>query len=124
MWQKYFKVVKVVPGPVIIPGYGKIDLSSPNLPLSLVQELFEKDCPYLQITPQGIEHIYNMQDNAQSDAGTPVPSGHDETPVQSDYDETPVPSDHVETPVPPDPAKDYESLPKKNRKTLKEKASG
>ena len=61
MWQKYFKVVKIVPGRVVIPGHGTVDFSNENLPLELIKELYENDLPYLDITPEGKEVIYNIK---------------------------------------------------------------
>jgi len=65
MWQKYFKVVKIVPGRVVIPGHGTVDFSSEDLPLELIKELYENDLPYLDITPQGKEVIYNIKPPAR-----------------------------------------------------------
>jgi hypothetical protein len=62
MWKKYFKVVKIVPGIVIVHGYGKLDFSSDNISPQVCFELFEKDFIYLEITPAGRDHFY----------GTPV----------------------------------------------------
>ncbi|MGE4568032.1 MAG: hypothetical protein AB7C90_02480 [Bacteroidales bacterium] len=61
MWKKYFKVIKIVPGPVIIPGRGKIDFASDALSVDLVKSLFENDCPYLEITPHGLKELYKVE---------------------------------------------------------------
>ncbi|MCY1720177.1 hypothetical protein OU798_07475 [Prolixibacteraceae bacterium Z1-6] len=58
MWTKYFKVVNIVPGPVIIQGTGTVDFSDPTLSVDLCQKLFENDCRYLQITDEGREKLY------------------------------------------------------------------
>ena len=60
MWNKYFKVVTIVPGPVIIPGHGKIDLSRTDLDVQLIKQLYEKDCHYFQITPLGLAKFYGI----------------------------------------------------------------
>jgi len=49
-----------VPGRIVIPGHGTIDFSRGDLPLELIKELYEKDFPYLEITPQGKREIYNV----------------------------------------------------------------
>jgi hypothetical protein len=61
MWKKYFKVIKIVPGRVIIPGHGTVDFSREDLPLELIKELYENDFPYLEITDQGKEIVYNIK---------------------------------------------------------------
>jgi len=60
MWQKYFKVVKIVPGRVVTPRFGTIDLSTPNIPLETLLALYESDFPYLEITPEGLQHFYGV----------------------------------------------------------------
>lgn len=60
MWQKYFKVINIVPGRVVVPGHGTIDFSRSDLPLEMVKELYENDFPYLDITEEGKEVIYNI----------------------------------------------------------------
>jgi hypothetical protein len=61
MWQKYFKFVNLVPGKVVIPRYGTIDFSRPDLPLETIQALYENDFPYLEITQQGLEELYGIE---------------------------------------------------------------
>jgi hypothetical protein len=58
MWKKYFKVVGIVPGPVIIQGVGEIDFASDKLDKQMCLQLFENDCRYLQLTAEGREHFY------------------------------------------------------------------
>jgi hypothetical protein len=62
MWKKYFKVTKIVPGEVVVPGYGKMDFSKDNISVEVCRELFESDFPYLAITEEGKDFLY----------GTPV----------------------------------------------------
>jgi len=58
MWKKYFKVVKLVPGEVVVPGYGTIDFSKDNISVEVCQKLFESDFPYLDITSEGRDFLY------------------------------------------------------------------
>jgi hypothetical protein len=67
MWQKYFKVVGIVPGPVIFPKHGRIDFANPNLDLQLVKELFENNCIYLQPTPLGLTEFYGVAPDNSND---------------------------------------------------------
>ncbi len=58
MWKKYFKVVKLVPGEVVVPGYGTIDFSKDNISVEVCQKLFESDFPNLAITEEGKNFLY------------------------------------------------------------------
>ena len=58
MWKKYFKVVKLVPGEVVVPGYGTIDFSKDNISVEVCRKLFESDFPYLAITDEGKDFLY------------------------------------------------------------------
>jgi hypothetical protein len=58
MWKKYFKVVKLVPGEVVVPGYGTIDFSKDNISVEVCQKLVESDFPYLAITEEGKNFLY------------------------------------------------------------------
>ena len=58
MWKKYFRVVKLVPGQVVVPGYGTIDFSKDNISVEVCQKLFESDFPYLAITEEGKNFLY------------------------------------------------------------------
>ena len=58
MWKKYFKVVKLVPGEVVVPGYGTIDFNKDNISVEVCQKLFESDFPYLAITEEGKNFLY------------------------------------------------------------------
>lgn len=58
MWKKYFKVVKLVPGEVVVPGYGIIDFSKDNISVEVCQNLIESDFPYLAITEEGKNFLY------------------------------------------------------------------
>lgn len=58
MWKKYFRVVKLVPGEVVVPGYGTIDFSKDNISVEVCQKLFESDFPNLAITEEGKNFLY------------------------------------------------------------------
>jgi hypothetical protein len=58
MWKKYFKVVKLVPGEVVVPGYGTIDFSKDNISVEVCLNLVESDFPYLAITEEGKNFLY------------------------------------------------------------------
>jgi len=58
MWKKYFKVVRLVPGEVVVPGYGTIDFSKDNISVEVCCKLFESDFPYLAITEEGKDFLY------------------------------------------------------------------
>jgi len=115
MWKKYFSVVKIVPGPVVIPGWGEINFASDKIPLSTIQELYEKDCPYLRINQLGLDTLYP--------AKPPVyPQGlvdSEQTPVypQSPVD-PPVKPQGLVAPIPADPipVKPLVALSKKSRR--------
>lgn len=58
MWKEYFKVIRIVPGEVIVPIHGKIDFRSDNISIDICKELFENDFPYLEITAKGMDYLY------------------------------------------------------------------
>jgi len=55
MWKDYFKLVKIVPGIIVVPGHGKIDFRNEKLPVELCRQLYEKEFPYLELTKDGKE---------------------------------------------------------------------
>ena len=61
MWQEYFKLVKLVPGKVVIPKFGVIDFSSPRLTVDTCKKLYEADFANLQITQKGKEVLYGIK---------------------------------------------------------------
>lgn len=67
MWTKYFKVIKIIPGPVITQRFGMIDLSRPDLSPDTLLELYENDFPYLALTPEGKLHFYGIQPDNNTD---------------------------------------------------------
>ncbi len=58
MWKKYFKVIKIIPGEVVVPGYGKMNFSKDNISVEVCRKLFESDFPYLAITAEGRDFLY------------------------------------------------------------------
>ena len=58
IWTDYFTLIKVRPGRIVTPRFGTLDFSDPKLPVNKLQDLFEDDFPYLQITPLGMETLY------------------------------------------------------------------
>ena len=65
MWRKYFKLVKLVPGKVVVPKFGIIDFRRDNLSVDLCKTLFENDFEYLEITPFGEVEIYGIKSQAK-----------------------------------------------------------
>ena len=57
-WKNYFKVIRIIPGPVVTRKHGEIDLSQDNISLEIIQDLYENDSPYLELTPEGIKALY------------------------------------------------------------------
>ena len=55
MWKTYFKLIKIKPGKVVVPGHGKIDFNSDKLPVELCRKLCESGFPYLEMTKEGKE---------------------------------------------------------------------
>lgn len=62
MWRKYFKLIKLVPGKVIVQGYGTIDFSG-DVPVELCQQLWENDFEFLQITEEGKRVLYGVKNH-------------------------------------------------------------
>jgi hypothetical protein len=61
MWRKYFKLVKLVPGKVVVPMFGIIDFRRDDLSVDLCKPLFENDFEYLEITPFGEAEFYGIK---------------------------------------------------------------
>ena len=61
MWQKYFKLVGLLPGRVVVQGHGTIDFSKDNIPVEVCKDLFEKDFRYLEITEAGKAELYGLK---------------------------------------------------------------
>lgn len=59
MWRKYFKLVKLVPGKVIVQGHGTIDFAG-EVPVELCQKLYEEDFEFLEITEEGKRVLYGL----------------------------------------------------------------
>jgi len=52
MWKDKYQVVKIVPGVVVMPGIGRIDLSSDRIPEETIQRMYDAGCPYLKLKEQ------------------------------------------------------------------------
>lgn len=72
MWRKYFKVKGLVPGRVVIPGYGTIDFSG-NVPVETCKALYEDDFQYLEITDEGKQVLYGIEIKASDPVFEPLP---------------------------------------------------
>lgn len=48
-WKTKYKVVRIVPGPIVAPWGEKIDLTNPNIPEDKIERLIKEGCPYLQL---------------------------------------------------------------------------
>jgi hypothetical protein len=79
MWRKYFIVVKVVPGRIKTPRHGLIDLSSDNLSIETLKELYEEDWPYIEITAAGRNFLYGTPQPVPEQQPAPEP---DEAPLE------------------------------------------
>lgn len=73
MWQKYFNVIKITPGRIVSPRFGTIDLANPNIKLEIITQLYEDNCPYLQITPLGLQEIYDITPVQTQNLASPPP---------------------------------------------------
>ena len=73
MWRKYFKF-KLVPGIVITRQFGRMDFRNDNLKVADLQQLYEEDFPYLELTDEGKRELYGV--------GEPVVDYPPEIPVQ------------------------------------------
>lgn len=71
-WRRYFKVVGIVPGKVLTRLLGPVDFSDPSLPVEKVQQLYEADSPWLQLTPEGEQELYGIPKPAAAVRPEPV----------------------------------------------------
>jgi hypothetical protein len=58
-WQNWFKLVKLVPGRVIVQGYGEIDFSK-EVNADLCLDICENTTGLLEITTEGMEKFYGI----------------------------------------------------------------
>lgn len=59
MWRRYFKLVKLAPGRVIVPGYGTLDFAG-DVPVETCKALYEADFEFLEITEEGKRALYGI----------------------------------------------------------------
>lgn len=74
MWRRLF-LFKAVPGIIINPKYGRIDFRRDDLPLEMLQDLYENDFTYLELTPSGKQELYGIMDGVHYDEPLGQPSG-------------------------------------------------
>ena len=55
-FEKYFRVIKIVPTIVHNPKFGQIDLR--DLSVEQAKELYEDDFPYLELTEEGKKNLF------------------------------------------------------------------
>ena len=72
MWRKYFKLVNLVPGVVIVFGFGTIDFRG-EVPVETCIKLFENDWPNLAITEEGKKELYEMKGKKENPPSPPEP---------------------------------------------------
>jgi len=61
MWKEHFKVIGIVPGKVVIPFLGTVDLSDQNLPEEIIKQAYDSGCIYLAPTKAGTAKYYPSQ---------------------------------------------------------------
>jgi hypothetical protein len=74
MWKDYFKMIKLVPGRVVISGHGTVDFSRDDIPVELIKELYENDFPYLELTSRGKEKLYGFKKDTPKSTYSDPPS--------------------------------------------------
>lgn len=57
MWTAKYKVIKIMPGVIIMPGFGRIDLSDTKLAVDLIDRMYAAGCPYLKLIEKTTESI-------------------------------------------------------------------
>lgn len=72
MWRRYFKL-KLVPGVVITQRYGRLDFRQDDLSVHMLQQLYEEDFPYLELTTEGKRVLYGVQTELAAEAHVPSP---------------------------------------------------
>lgn len=68
MWRRYFKLVKLAPGKVIVQGYGTLDFAG-DVPVETCKALYETDFEYLEITEEGKRVLYGISPTPTLPAG-------------------------------------------------------
>ena len=74
MWRRLF-IFKAVPGIIINPRYGRIDFRRDDLPVDMLQDLYENDFPYLELTPAGKQELYGIHDGNHQVRTSGEPAG-------------------------------------------------
>ena len=78
-WKKYFKLKGYKPGPIIIPGFGRVDFST-ELPIETLQKIFEAGHEFVSITDFGREKLYG-QKSSKSETKQETEVKEEEKPV-------------------------------------------
>lgn len=52
-WQDQYRLIGIEPGRVKTSRFGVVDFADPDLPVSVVQALYESGLPYLELAPVG-----------------------------------------------------------------------
>ena len=60
MWRKYFKLVHIKPGKMVVFPHGTIDFSKDNLSVDFLKSLYDKKFRYLELTTLGKEELYGV----------------------------------------------------------------
>lgn len=60
MWRRYFRF-KLVPGIVITQRFGRLDFRQDDLSVHMLQQLYEDDFPYLELTKEGKRVLYGVE---------------------------------------------------------------
>lgn len=55
--NEYFKIIKIVPGRVVVPGFGILDFSK-TVSTDVCEILYKKGFPYLGLTSKGKEKYH------------------------------------------------------------------
>lgn len=61
-WKAYFKTKGVRPGRIVTHRHGELDFREDNIPLETIQDLFENDFPFLELTDMGRRNLYGSDD--------------------------------------------------------------
>lgn len=72
MWRRYFRF-KLVPGVVITQRFGRLDFRHDDLSVHMLQQLYEEDFPYLELTTEGKRVLYGVETELAAAAHVPSP---------------------------------------------------
>jgi len=52
-WRDQYRLIGIEPGRVKTSRFGVVDFADPDLPVAMVQALYESGLPYLELAPEG-----------------------------------------------------------------------